>query len=332
MTGSTRRLQRIDSRRSYEVNSLSHLETVYLEHHRALGHSEKTVAHYYNSFLVFHRFVAETKKPATDEALTTAVMQEFVGWLRATSTRGFRGSTERTIDGVHGIMKDLRAFTRFLVAEELLVKQPKVPVPKLPKHLFKVLSEAELETVLTCRQLDPHTEIGKRNRAMVAFMLDTGVRLSEVANLSFSALDLKEGSAKILGKGNKERMVFYSDGVASSIKLWLSVRGTDDELPLFWLKPSGVRQMTERIKKETGIKVLYCHQLRHTALTLMVKGQMDLHSIKRIAGHASVTTTEGYLSLAQEDIKAKQNAASPFDRIASRVGPEHHLRRRLKSA
>jgi integrase len=71
-------------------------------------------------------------------------------------------------------------------------------------------------------------------------------------------------------------------------------------LTLFWLKPAGVRQVMERIKRETGIKVLYCHQLRHMALTLMVKGEMDLHSIKRMAGHASVTTTEAYLAFSQE--------------------------------
>lgn len=332
MTGSVRRLQRTNSRRSSDVDSLERLEATYLNHHKALGHSDKTVAHYTNTFLVFHRFLSETDKPSTSECLTTAVMQEFVTWLRETPTRGFRGSTERTVDGVHGIMKDLRAFTRFLVSEELLDRQPKVPVPKLPRHLFPVLTESELETILTCRQLDPRTEIGKRNRAMLAFMLDTGIRLSEVANLRLSAVNVKDGSARILGKGKKERIVYFSDGAATSLKLWLSVRGENDELPLFWLKPAGVRQVMERIKRETGIKVLYCHQLRHTALTLMVKGEMDLHSIKRMAGHASVTTTEAYLALSQEDIRAKQHAASPFDRIAGRIDPEHQKRRRLRSS
>lgn len=331
MTSSMHRLKSTPSRRSVDMEDLASLEALYLTHHTSMGHSSKTVDHYRNSFLVFHRFLKETGKAADSTALTTTVLQEFVAWLRVTPTRGFRGSTQRTVDGIHGLMKDLRAFTRFLVAEKRLDKQPKVPVPELTQHLFPVLSESELETILTCSQLDTRTEIGKRNRALVAFMLDTGVRLSEVANLPLGAFNLKDGSAKVLGKGNKERIVYFSDGVASSLKLWLAVRGHDDG-PVFWLKPAGVRQVMERIKRQTGIPLLFAHQLRHTSLTLLVKGDMDLHSIKRMAGHASVTTTERYLALSQEDIRAKQHAASPFDRIAGNVEPQRVGRRRLKSA
>lgn len=313
------------------MKTLAYLENDYLNHHRSMMRSQNTINHYENTFKLFHRYLNETSQLHDSSVLTTSVMQSFVSWMKETPTRGFRGSTSRTVDGIHGIMKDLRAFTRYLVSAELLDKQPKVPVPKLSHHLFPVLNEAELATILTCKQLDIHREIGKRNRALVALMLDTGIRLSEVANLTFEDLDLKEGSAKVLGKGNKERMVYFSDGVVAIIKLWLSVRGMDNG-SLFWLKPAGVRQVMERIKKETGLPMLFAHQLRHTALTLMVKGDMDLHSIKRIAGHASVTTTEAYLALAQDDIRIKQNAASPFDRVNSQIEPEKRGKRRLKSA
>jgi site-specific recombinase XerD len=311
--------------------TLAFLEDSYLDHHRALGHSSKTVDHYQQSFRLFRRFVEETNRAADASALTTPVMQAFVAWLRETPSRGFRGATARTVDGIHGVMKDLRAFTRYLVAEEMLEKQPKVPVPKLPQHLFPVLTEEELQRIFTCKQLDAKTEIGKRNRAMVAFMLDTGVRLSEVASLQLSAVNIRDGSARVTGKGNKERIVYFSDSALTAMKLWLALRGNDDG-SLFWLQRAGVRQVLERIKKETGISMLFPHQLRHTALTLLVKGDMDLHSIKRMAGHASVTTTERYLALSQEDIRAKQNAASPFDRIQQSIEPEKSAKRRLKAS
>lgn len=248
------------------MDSLDHLQNIYLAHHQSLGHSPKTIDHYTNTFILFHRFLTNTNHPLDSSALTTAVLQSFVAWLRETPTRGFRGNTQRTIDGIHGVMKDLRAFTRFLVSEELLDKQPKVPVPKLPQHLFPVLNEDEIATILTSKQLNPQSEIDKRNRALVAFMLDTGVRLSEVANLTLEELDLKEGSARVTGKGNKQRIVYFSDGVTTSLKLWLSVRGMETG-SLFWLKPAGIRQVMERVKKETGLPMLFAHQTRLATTT-----------------------------------------------------------------
>lgn len=66
-----------------------------------------------------------------------------------------------------------------------------MPVPKLPQTLFPVLTDAELDAVSSCRELDPKSEIGVRNRALIAFMLETGVRLSKVANLPIDALDIR---------------------------------------------------------------------------------------------------------------------------------------------
>ena len=111
-------------------------------------------------------------------------------------------------------------------------------------------------------------------RALVAF-LDTGVRLSEAAGVKLSHISLKDGSAKIRGKGSKERLVYFSDGVAEVIRRWLTIRGEDDEQPLFWLKPSGVRMLFKRIKGETGLDLFTPHQVRHTGLTMLVRNGVD---------------------------------------------------------
>lgn len=310
--------------------NLAEWEVRYLAHHRALGHSEKTVYHYEASFKVWHLFLAE-RDISGQAALTTGSLNAFAIWLKETPTRGFRGSHVRTAAGIHGVMKDLRAFVRWLVEEEIIEKAPKVPVPKVPQQLFKVLTQEELERIFSCRQLDTRSEIGHRNRALVAFMLDTGVRLSEVANLSMERLRLRDGAALIEGKGSKERMVYFSDGTQEAIRRWLVVRG---EAPgtVFWLKPAGVRQVLERVKKETGLSVLFAHQIRHTAFTMLVRDGVDLHTIKRLAGHASVTTSEAYLALADDDLRQKQRQASPFDRINERLTPVATGRRRLKTA
>src|SRR5690606_14620890 len=104
---------------------------------------------------------------------------------------------------VHGHLKDLRAFVRWLHQEDYIAVLPKVPLPKLPHTLFPILSDAELRRIFASRQLSTDTEIGKRNRALFAFMLDTGVRLAEVTGLTYEELYLGDGMAKIRGKGSR---------------------------------------------------------------------------------------------------------------------------------
>src|SRR5680860_196827 len=101
--------------------------------------------------------------------------------------------------------------------------------------------------------------------------------------------------AKIRGKGSRERFVFFSEHSNEAIRLWLSVRG-EDEGSFFWLRAAGVRMLFERIKQETGIPILHAHQIRHTALTILVRNKVGIHSVKRMAGHSTLTVTERYLS------------------------------------
>ena len=292
MTSSNRRLASTPSRRRKNVSGVAELVAAFIAHQRAMGRSEATVRHYEDSLRLFARCLAENGIEAVAEHLTAHTMNLFAGWLRSTPTRPWRGKTERSIHGVHGALKDVKIWVRWLASEELIERAPKVPVPKLPTKLFPVLTDTELERVFACSHLSAQTEIAARNRALVAFMLDTGVRLSEAAGVRLSHISLKDGSAKIRGKGSKERLVYFSDGVAEAIRRWLTIRGDDEEQPLFWLKPAGIRMLFKRIKEETGLDLFTPHQVRHTALTMLVRDGVDLHTIKRLAGHASVTTID----------------------------------------
>lgn len=331
MATSTRRLGRSPVRRSVSM-MLADVESLYLAHHRSLGRSEKTIYHYEDSFRLMDVYLSEVGQEPTTEALVTQTFQGLVAYLKRTPTRLHRGDTERSIHGIHGVMKDWRAFTRWAYEEGHIKALPKVPVPKLPEEMFPVLTEADLSRIFACKQLDTATEIGTRNRALIAFMLDTGVRLNEVAGLELADLDLRDGMAKVWGKGNKERMVFFSPGVSEALERWLNVRG-DESGPLFWLTDHGIIMLLKRIKKESGLPRLHAHQLRHTAATMMVRQRADLHTVKRILGHAQLSTTEKYLSMATEDLKAKHSSSSPFEKIRESVEPTPiRGKRRLRSA
>jgi integrase/recombinase XerC len=331
MTPSKRRLGRSPARRT-EAMQLAVLQQQYLLHHGAMGHSPKTISHYQDTFRLLDRFVEDTGMMPTTGIFTTAVMNEFALWLRTTPTRKWRGETTRTEAGIHGTMTDMRAFARWLLEEGHLESLPRVPVNKLPQVFFEILSDEELDRVFATKQLSLATEIGTRNRALIAFMLDTGVRRTEVANLELESLDIQEGQARIIGKGRKERFVFFAPSTAELLKRWLSIRG-DEPGTLFWLSFEGVKMVFNRIKREAGLKVFHPHQLRHTTATNLLAGGTDTHSVRRMLGHASVITTEKYLSMAAADLKAKHASASPYERVSSRQEPTPiRGRRRLKSA
>jgi integrase/recombinase XerC len=313
------------------MNTLQALENAFLAHHQAVGNAPATIRHYADSLSLLKRCLTEEDLPLTTDSLTSHTMNIFAGWLRRTPTKPWRGNTERSIFGIQGALKDIRAFLRWCHDDDLLEIVPKVPVPKLPHILFDVLSEEELKTVFDSSYLWGNSEQGLRNRALIAFMLDTGVRLSEVGNLQLAELSIKDGEAKITGKGNKERMVYFSDAVTALLQKWLTIRG-DDAGSVLWLAPSGITMLFHRIQRETKLPVFTPHQIRHTAFTMMVKRGVDLHTIKRIAGHASVTTTEAYLALAGADMKEKHNLGSPFEAIQQQMPERRRGRRRLRSA
>ncbi len=278
---------------------------------RARNHSPKTVQRYASTFKDFARFLTATDRPATLASFNAEAVRAFGLWLQETPSRGWRGSTQRSMHSVHARLRDLRAVGHWLVEEGVLEKAPKVALPKLPETEFPVLTEAQVQTLFACKHLASAGPQAVRNRAMIALMLDTGLRRSEVAGVTPEDLDLADQLLKVRGKGNKERRVPFSTGVADLIVAWLRVRGTEGG-PLFWLTSFGIYSLFQRIQKETGLAI-HPHQLRHTCATVMVRSNADLHSVKRILGHTQLSTTEKYLSLSYQDLKDKHAAASPFE-------------------
>jgi integrase/recombinase XerC len=140
---------------------------------------------------------------------------------------------------------------------------------------------------------------------------DTGIRLSECATLT--PAHVYAGFVRVVGKGDKERLCPLTDEVASQLMDWLKVRVRQGELPhdstaklIFQLTNHGVAQVIERLAKAM----------------LMLRRRTDLYTVKTILGHSSITTTEGYLALCPEDIRAKHATGSPFLALTAMLPPE----------
>jgi integrase/recombinase XerC len=294
---------------------LSELESRFRAHQEACNHSPKTIQHYASTFQDLHRYLVDAKIPETHVSLTADILRGFGTWLRETPTRMWRGGTVRSVTGVHGRLRDMRAFCRWLVEEAVIERAPKIALPRVPNEEFVILTPEQIQTLFRCRHLAASGGQAIRNRALIALMLDTGVRRAEAAGIELADLDRSDQLILIRGKGNKERRVPYATGVADLIDRWLTVRG-DEPGSLFWLNSNGIDSLFVRIRKETGLPI-HPHQLRHQAASYLVRNNADLHSVKRILGHASVTTTERYVTQDYADLRAKHAASSPFESIRS---------------
>jgi integrase/recombinase XerC len=129
-------------------------------------------------------------------------------------------------------------------------------MPKIPKRLFRILSDDELQRVWQSQYLTGHGDLSIRNRALIALialMLDTGLRREEVASLTLASINLDARRLTVIGKGNKERQMVFSPAVRDFLKAFLAIRGVDDQ-PLFHLTSAGIRTMFRRIQLDVGLK------------------------------------------------------------------------------
>lgn len=168
----------------------------------------------------------------------------------------------------------------------------------------------------------------KRNRAIVSLLLDSALRRAEVAGVEDGDLFVQAGWVRVVGKGNRERLAPFSATTRAALEAWLAAR---DAEPIavtgpgrgktFELGREGVRSLVERIGADAGIR-LRCQLFRHTGATMMVERGMDVATLQRILGHASIAVTQVYLHLQQEEIKAKHAACSPMDHVATTPLPK----------
>lgn len=204
---------------------------------------------------------------------------------------------------IAGKLSILKSFFSWLTAEEIIQRDPtlKIKPPKKEKRLPKALSIEELEMLREACQT-------YRQRALVEVLYATGCRLSEVRNLNRDDIDFTTQSARVIGKGNKEREVFFSFKALYHLKKYLMSR-LDTEKALFITERRPYRRLSNRgIQREIAIiaeragleKRVSPHVLRHTFTTLTLNNGADIVAVQHLLGHADPSTTQGYAVLSDE--------------------------------
>ncbi len=208
------------------------------------------------------------------------------------------------------IISGIKAFFHYLVMEEVIPANPTelLEAPKLKRKLPDVLGPEEVELLFT--GIDHSKPEGQRNRAILETMYSSGLRVSEVIALELTNMYLDVGFIRVIGKGNKERLVPIGDEAAKHINLYrehirnkLEPRKGQENILFLNRRGSGLsRVMVFYIIKEAaeraGIrKNIHPHTLRHSFATHLVEGGADLRAVQEMLGHESITTTEIYTHL-----------------------------------
>lgn len=218
----------------------------------------------------------------------------------------------------------IRSFHKFLLLENLTNLDPSeyIDSPKLSRYLPETLSIEDIDRIFEA--IDMSDPLGIRNRAMLETLYGSGLRVSELVNLTHSSIYLDDGFMRVIGKGSKERLVPMG---TSSIKYinqyWSHVRSLQTpkkgEEDILFLNRRGSRltrvmvfTLLKKICLTAGIKIaLSPHTFRHSFATHLVEGGADLRAVQEMLGHASITTTEIYTHINRDYLKEVHKSFHP---------------------
>ena len=242
------------------------------------------------------------------------VLHDYLAWRL---DQGFKASSTARL------LSALRRFFQYLIREQLREDDPTALLvgPKLPKRLPKDLSETQVEALLT--EPDVGNPLELRDKAMLELLYATGLRVSELVGLTMENISLRQGVVRVIGKGNKERLV----PMGEEAMYWIATYLREARGLLLGLQPSDVlfpsnraQQMTRqtfwhRIKlyaSRAHIAVdLSPHTLRHAFATHLLNHGADLRVVQMLLGHADLSTTQIYTHVASERLKALHTEHHP---------------------
>ncbi|MDP4662878.1 MAG: site-specific tyrosine recombinase XerD [Salibacteraceae bacterium] len=288
----------------------------YLKLERSL--SENSVQAYLDDVNKLAQF-AETKGSNTQpKDLTKKDLRLFIEWI---VELGLGTHTQaRIISGI-------KAFYKYLALENLISIDPTelLESPKLGRKLPDTLSNADIELMLD--SIDRSKPEGERNRAIIETLYACGLRVSELTELLISNLYLNEGFIRVIGKGNKERLVPIHENAIDSIQLYLehirvhiAIKPGNDDIVFLNRRGSKLSRVMifyviKDLAEKAGIrKSISPHTLRHSFATELVEHGADLRAVQEMLGHSSITTTEIYTHLDRQFLRKTVEQFHPFYR------------------
>ena len=253
------------------------------------GRSEKTITRY--SYML-EKMIAQIGKPVAK--IDSFDVRSFLSEERK------RGLSGRSLEGMRMIMS---GFFNWATREGLINKNPMANIGaiKYKKDIKTPFSALEIEKIKrACKTA--------RDRALVDFLTATGCRIGEVCKLTRDSVDFQNMEVLVLGKGNKERVVYLTEVAADSLRTYLDSR-SDHSDQLFAGKremftEQGCRALLKRLERDSGVENVHPHRFRRTLATNLINRGMALQEVAYVLGHSNINTTMTYVYIEKANVKA----------------------------
>jgi integrase/recombinase XerD len=280
----------------------------YLKIERSL--SQNSIDAYVHDVEMLRQFLELRKEKASPVAVSAKHLRDFIEYVNELGMSAY--SQARILSGI-------KAFYKYLLFEELIEKDPTALIegPKLGRKLPDTLSYPEIEKLFDA--IDLSTPEGGRNRAMLEILYSSGLRVSELVELKLNSVYLESGFLRVIGKGNKERLVpigrdamkfltIYTDSIRGKAPNKAAKKGS--EAHVFLNRNGGklsrvtVFTVIKSLVSAVGLKkIVSPHTFRHSFATHLIEGGADLRAVQEMLGHESITTTEIYTHLDRDYLR-----------------------------
>ena len=270
------------------ISNDDYLDT-FLDALRIEGRSEKTLSRYK---YIITRFLNHIQIPTPQ--VTVFDIRRYLSYEKN------RGLSDTSIEGERQIFS---SYFNWLQRESLIKINPisNIGVIKSKKVIKDVYSETDIEKLRdACKTY--------RDKAIIYFLLSSGCRISEMVALNRNDVNTEKLECKILGKGNKERIIFLSPVAGMYLDVYLKDR-KDNDPALFVsrnnarLMPGGIRKMLKKLEEDSGVANVHPHKFRRTLATNLIKRGMPIEEVAAILGHDKLDTTMEYIVLDKSEIK-----------------------------
>lgn len=215
----------------------------------------------------------------------------------------------------------LRAFFSFLVSEDVIDNNPMAAIgtPKKEQKIPEFLYESQIESLMALPDLDD--PFGQRDRLILEMLYGTGIRVGELVALKIEDIDRSRRYLKVMGKGQKARIVPYGKAMERALEKYLEDgydKICDDRQDhLFYNQRKGplldrsIRKILEKYGQLMGLGRIYPHMLRHSYATHLLENGADLRIVQELLGHESLSTTQIYTHLSRQHLKKVYDKAHP---------------------
>jgi integrase/recombinase XerD len=269
--------------------------------------SKNSIDAYLHDIEKFVQFLKHAKYNLSPKDIELKHLQEFLKWINELGMSAT--SQARVISGIKG-------FYKYLLLEDVLDKNPTtlLEAPRLGRKLPDVLSVNDINDIINA--IDLSKPEGQRNKAMLETLYSCGLRVSELINLKISNLYFNDGFIKVIGKGDKERLVPIGEEAIKQITIYKDelrchITPKKDNEDFLFLNRRGAkltRVMVFTIIKQLATSIgmkkhISPHTFRHSFATHLIEGGADLRAVQEMLGHESITTTEIYTHLDRDYLR-----------------------------